>query len=204
MIRDFRTIFIALLVMSLGACCLTAQTDNLRLVLANLSEDVGLLNQEVKKMRLELEAVQRENVRLRQQVAALSSDAETDNQISSLSAAIETVRREYRQADAAQKKEIVTEISRQIDTLARETQTALNSVSRSGNSEPTSSPNVTVDFTNDYPKTGKPYVVRSGDSLSKIARDHGSTVKYIQNANKIVDPSRDLRIGDTIFIPIAE
>ena len=53
-------------------------------------------------------------------------------------------------------------------------------------------------------KTGKTYVVRSGDTLSKIARDHDSTIKHIQNANKIVNPSKDAELGETIFIPVSQ
>jgi LysM repeat protein len=61
-----------------------------------------------------------------------------------------------------------------------------------------------VHFSSDYPKTGITYTVRSGDTLSAIARKHGSTIKHIQNANKIVNPSRDLKVGETIFIPISQ
>ena len=59
-------------------------------------------------------------------------------------------------------------------------------------------------FSDDYPKTGLSYQVQAGDTLSQIAAKFGSRVQYIQNANLIKDPSRDLRIGDTIFIPITE
>lgn len=181
---------------------LAAQSDNLRVSVANLSQDVSILTQQVKTMRLEVEEMHRENARLRSQVAAASSNRDTQAQISNLSSAIETLRREYRAADEAQKQQIIAEVSRQINALAQETQGAINTVAKAVDSQP--QVETTVHFSSDYPKTGVTYTVRSGDTLSKIARDHGSTVKHIQNANKIVNPSRDLKVGETIFIPIAQ
>ena len=59
-------------------------------------------------------------------------------------------------------------------------------------------------FTDNYPKSGVSYEVQSGDTLSQIAVQFGSKVEYIQNANQINDPARDLRVGDIIFIPLTE
>jgi LysM repeat protein len=173
----------------------------LRVTVANLNQDVSLLTQQVKTMRLEMEELHRENARFRAQVAAVGQDDRTRAQLSSLSSAVESIRSEYRAADEAQKQQIIAEVTRQINALAKETQGAINSVAQAVESQP--QVGTTVHFSDDYPKTGKPYVVRSGDTLSKIARDHGSTVKHIQNANKIVNPARDLKVGETIFIPIA-
>ena len=181
---------------------LSAQSDNLRVTVANLNQDVSLLSQQLKTLRLEIEDMRRENTRLRSQVAAASANKDTQAQIVNLSAAIDGLRREYRQADEAQKKQIVEEVSRQISALGRETQSALNAVAKAVDSAPRVS--APVHFSEDYPKSGKPYTVRSGDTLSGIARRHGSTVKYIQNANKIANPAKDLRVGETIFIPISE
>jgi len=179
----------------------SAQSD-MRVAVANMSQDVKLLVQEVKSLRLEVESVKRENAQLKAQVVASSSNRDTEAQITNLSSAIDALRREYRQADEVQKQQIIAEVSRQIDALAKQTEGALNSVAKAVESQP--SVPVTVNFSDDYPKTGKPYTVRSGDTLSGIARAHGSTVKYIQNANKIANPAKDLQIGQTIFIPISE
>ncbi len=191
-----------------GFCALTvpvaAQSDHLRVSVANLSQDVSLLTQHVKTMRLEIEELHRDNARLRAQVAAASSNQDTQSQITNLSSAIETLRREYSEADEIQKQQVIAEVSRQINALAKETQGAINSVAQAVDSQPQVGGTTNVHFSDDYPKAGKPYVVRSGDTLSKIAREHGSTVKHIQNANKIVNPSRDLQVGETIFIPIAQ
>jgi LysM repeat protein len=202
MIKQFRVALAILLGALLVNAPLSAQSDNLRVSVANLSQDVNLLAQQLKSLRLEMEDMRRENAKLRAQVAAATSNRDTQSRISSLSGAIESLRQEYRQADESQKKQIIDEVSRQIDALGRETQSAINSVANAVRSTPNVA--VPVHFSEDYPQTGKPYIVRSGDTLSAIARQHGSTVKHIQNANKIVDPAKDLRVGETIFIPIAQ
>jgi len=202
MIKSFFPVLLCLSFLCSFAVPATAQSDNLRVTIANMSQDLSLLAQSVKTMRLEIEELHRENARLRAQIVAASSNRDTDAQISNLSSAIETLRREYRAADELQKQQIITEVNRQVSALAKETQGAINSVAEAIDSQPQVSP--AVHFSDDFPKTGKPYVVRSGDTLSKIARDHGSKIKDIQNANKIVNPSRDLQVGETIFIPIAQ
>lgn len=179
---------------------LLAQSDNMRVNLANLSQDVSQLSQQVRILRLEIEQMQRENKQLSVQLAEATSNQQTDVQISSLGSAIEAVRRDYRAADAAQKEEILTEMNRQMRALAKETEAAIGAVAAVVGSEP--QVETPIHFSSDYPKTGITYTVRSGDTLSKIARDHNSTTKHIQNANKIVNPARDLQVGQTIFIPI--
>lgn len=178
-----------------------AQSD-VRVTIAGLQQDVNLLAQEMKSLRLEMAEMRRENERLRAQVAAATASNSTQTQIASLSSAIEVLRAEYRRADETQKQQIVAEVTRQIDAFAEETQAAIDIVAKAIDS----TPNVAtpVRFSDDFPRTGEKYVVRSGDTLSKIAKEFGSTVKDIQNANKIANPSRDLQVGQTIFIPIAQ
>ena len=179
-----------------------AAQDSLRVTVANLSQDVDLLEQSLKTMRLEIEELRRENARIRAEMAAASSKSATSAQITNLSVAIETLRREYGLADTQQEQQILAELNRQISVLAIETQSAINSIAKAAYIPPQVP--TPVYFSDDFPKTGKTYVVRSGDTLSKIARDHGSTIKNIQNANKIVNPSKDLQVGVTIFIPISQ
>lgn len=195
------------LIFSLGcaSCVISpviAQSSDVRVVVAGLNQDVSLLAQQVKSLRLELESVMRENARLRSEVAALKSDSQNATQLNSLSAGLENLRREYRAADEAQKQQIISEVTRQINALSQEMQSAFDTVASAVSSQPSIS--TPVRFSEDYPKTGITYTVRPGDTLSKIAREQGSTIKHIQNANKIVDPSRDLQVGQTIFIPISE
>ncbi|MEC7236177.1 MAG: hypothetical protein VXV86_05810, partial [Verrucomicrobiota bacterium] len=62
-----------------------AAQDSLRVTVANLSQDVDLLEQSLKTMRLEIEELRRENARIRAQVAAASSKSATSAQINNLS-----------------------------------------------------------------------------------------------------------------------
>lgn len=186
----------------LSHSAVVAQSDNLRAAVASMSQDMNILAQQLKTLRLDMEEMRRENAQLRAQVTAATSNSSTETRLNSLTAAIEAVRREYRQADAVQKEQIIAEVSRQIEALGRETQDALNSVAKAIDSTPRVS--TPVHFSEDYPKTGTTYTVRAGDTLSKIARDHGSTTKHIQNANKIANPARDLKVGEVIFIPISQ
>ncbi len=171
-----------------------AQTD-LRVSVADIKQDLATLIQQVKTLRLEVEQLRAENARL-------SSAQSADNTRSELLAAMENLRSAYRQADEAQKQAILAEVNRQMQAFSQDTQAAIEALAGAMASQPSTPP--PVHFSEDYPKTGKPYVVRSGDTLSKIAREHGSSIKHIQNANKIANPARDLQGGQTIFIPIAQ
>ncbi|MFO8027817.1 MAG: LysM peptidoglycan-binding domain-containing protein [Opitutales bacterium] len=181
---------------------LSAQSDSVRVSVANLNQDVSQLSQQVKTLRLEIEQMQRENKKLRAQLAEARSNREAEDQLSNLSSAIEAARHDYQAADKAQKKEILAEMTRQMRALAKETEEAIDAVAEAVGSEPQIE--TPANFSSDYPKTGVTYTVRSGDTLSKIAREHDSKIKHIQNANKIVNPARDLQVGQTIFIPIAQ
>ena len=189
-------------ILSSGAS-LSAQTGDLRLTVASLSQDLSLVTQEVRTLRLEIEDLRRQNRQLETQLRAASNDQQVSQQIANLSAAIDSLRQEYRAADQAQQQSIIAEVNTQLESLAKQTEGALSNIAKVRTPPPPpveSRPH----FTSDYPKTGISYTVRSGDTLSQIARKHQSTVKHIQSANQIVNPARDLRVGETIFIPVAE
>ena len=173
-----------------------AQSD-VRVAVAGLRQDLNLLSQEVRTLRLEIEQLSRENTALRAQLQASLADPAVQVKLANFSAALERLQQDYRAADADNKTTIIAELNRKMATLTQQVQVAIDTVS--GAQPKISTP---VHFSEDYPKTGVTYTVRSGDTLSAIARAHGSTVKHIQNANKIVNPSRDLQVGQTIFIPV--
>jgi LysM repeat protein len=48
--------------------------------------------------------------------------------------------------------------------------------------------------------TSNTYKVKSGDTLSGIAADHGTTWQVIAQLNKITDPSK-LHVGQVLLLP---
>lgn len=175
-----------------------AQSD-VRVAVAGLKQDFSLLSQEVRTLRLEIEQLSRENSALRARITSSEADQSLQEQLTAISSDIERVRLEYKAADSKNKGTIIAELNQQMEVLTKKVEAAIHSVA---NAHPKTS--IPPKFSDDYPKTGVSYTVQSGDTLSAIARIHGSSTKHIQNANKIVNPSRDLQIGQTIFIPMPQ
>ena len=175
-----------------------AQSD-VRVAVAGLKQDLSLLSQEVRTLRLEIEQLSRQNSSLRARITSSEADQSLQEQLTAISSGIERVRLEYKAADSKNKDTIIAELNQQMAALTKQVRDAIHSVA---NAQPKIS--IPTNFSDDYPKTGVSYTVESGDTLSAIARAHGSSTKHIQNANKIVNPSRDLQIGQTIFIPMPQ
>ena len=175
-----------------------AQSD-VRVAVAGLKQDLSLLSQEVRTLRLEIEQLSRENSALRAQITASQADQSLKEKLTAISSGLERVRLDYQAADSKNKVTIIAELNQQMAVLTKQVQAAIHSVA-------TAQPKIIIPakFSDDYPKTGVSYTVESGDTLSAIARAHDSSIKHIQNANKIVNPSRDLQVGQTIFIPIPQ
>ncbi|MGJ3243728.1 MAG: LysM peptidoglycan-binding domain-containing protein [Opitutales bacterium] len=189
------------LLLTLGTASLSGQSDrDLRVQVANLTQDMGLLTQEVRSLRLEVEAVKRDNAALRQRVeGALGSSQQADLTLQALQARLDRLDRAYAAADAALKKTIIQEVSKQIANLARQTQATIDALAGAINVKPTVS-EPAVSFSDDYPREGIVYEVEAGDTLSGIARKLNSSVNDIRNANRIADP-RTIRVGQQLFIP---
>ncbi|MCB1123216.1 MAG: LysM peptidoglycan-binding domain-containing protein [Verrucomicrobiae bacterium] len=164
---------------------------------ASLSQDVALLKEQLGEMRFEVERLVRENESLQlrmKKIEAQSSAAVSDvvfrQELSSL-------REEFNRLSKKQREELLDQITQQIRSLAKEIESTPVTPTRSG---PPPSPIVT-EWNKNFPETGIFYVVKSGDTISKIATEAGSRISYIINANKIPDPDR-LQVGEKLFIPI--
>ena len=166
---------------------------------ASLNQDVQYLGERVKKLSLAVEVMERENQQLKRSLEAqMKAHKAMLSRFESLNASIDARLQGQSSRDAALKKEILGEVSVQIKKLASETQKALDSLSKAIGSEPQIE--VPVEFDDNYPQEGVAYEVQPGDTLSGIAQKLNSTVRDIQNANRIADPSR-LAAGKTIFVP---
>ena len=185
---------IALFVGMLAATPLLAQRADPRAVeMANLREDVRLLQQTVAELQSTVSQLQRDN-------AALSSQAESGRTayvtLAQLNDALAQLRQSTEAALAEQKRETFQTVAQQISKLAKETNSAITAVAKGQATRPT----ISTEFNDDFPKEGVTHTVQTGETLSTIAKKYGVPMKNIQNANRIADPTK-LFVGQSLFIP---
>ncbi len=162
----------------------TAGQNPSAVLLADLQQDVQLLQKQVAQIQLDLED-------LRRQSQLWQNNAAKMQELESLSAL-------YKAEDARNRQEVIALLSQQIEKLAVQTQNAIHALAKS--IDAAKSP---PKFDTNFPKEGITYTVQKGDTLSTIARQFNSTVRDLQNANQIADP-KELQAGQVIFIPQAK
>lgn len=176
-----------------------AQVSNVNVQIANLRSDVDRLDQIVRVLKLEVEALRRENRQLqdwaRSEINSSAGDYVTRAQLNQLLKEFEL---RVQAANVAGREVLVNEVSREIEALAEQTQKAIAALAKSVEGQPAM--DEVIVFNDDYPQSGTTYTVQSGDSLSRIARDHGSTVAWIRNANRLA--SDIIYPGQELFIPL--
>lgn len=170
--------------------------------LARMNQDVRLLQEQVGQLRLQVENLQRQQAQLLDSFDTLlrrqdeltaslaSANAQTATRLDALPAREQALRRE-----------VVAEVSKQIEALAQETQKAIDALAKAQSAAPRVS--VSTTFDDSYPQTGIAHVVQSGETISGIARKYGSTIQDIMNANRIAKATA-LKAGETIFVPVKQ
>ncbi|MBE2213446.1 MAG: LysM peptidoglycan-binding domain-containing protein [Opitutaceae bacterium] len=180
-----RVLPFAVVVACAAAPALRAQ--DLNAVIAGLREDIRILDERTRQLTVEVEQLKRENSGLRAQ-----GDANYVT-MAQMTAALADLERALRAGD----KELAIQLTQQMERLAKQTNAALDALAK-GSARSTAP---AVQFTPLPANTpGTTYEVQPGDTLASIATRFGSTVKDIQNANKIADPTK-LQVGQTLFIP---
>ena len=184
-----------------GSPATRAQSANLQYQVANLMEDVRLLDERIRQMSIQMDELRRDNQNLRQMVR--DYEAQSDQSLSRF-ASVGQLNEAIRQAvskletrDDVVKKEVLAEVSKTMAEFAKRVEKALSSVPAMERPDPTVK--TRFDKTG-IPTSGVPYVVQPGDSISSIAKKFNSRPDWIQNANEISDP-RLLQVGQAIFVP---
>lgn len=167
---------------------------------ARLHQDVQLLSEQLGKLRLRVDVLERENAQLQTSLdAQIRANRELSAALESYSASIDGRLAALDDRDRKLKAEVIRQVNGQIEALATEFQKAIDALAEAQSIQPNITQTVTFD--EDYPQDGVPYEVQPGDTLSGIARRYNSTIRDIQNANRIANPNKDLRVGDIIFVP---
>lgn len=179
-----------------AALCIAPLFAQAQTSLADINQDLSLLKREVGSLRSEVEQLRRENAALAEKLRkAEASSTSNDATVAQINAA----KAEMRASNEAMRRDIIAQVKKEMDSMASQTNQNMQKLASAIDSRPQAA--LPTSFSEDYPKTGISYVVKSGDSLSRIAKENSSKIKWIQDANKITDPNRGLRVGETIFVP---
>lgn len=178
-----------LVLLSLAASPLVAQFDT-RTDIANLRQDILMLNQRVGELSMSVEQLTRENSSLQ------SKASQSYATVEQLNKAVADMTRVLQAALADQRKDVLGQVAAQMEKLGKQTNAALDALAKSQATRPA----VQTTFAEDFPKEGVNYTVQTGDTLAVIARKNNAKVADIVNANKIADPAK-IQVGQTLFIP---
>lgn len=155
-------------------------------------EDNLMLQEEVRRLRARMDAMEDDLQRMNQQVSAAGAEQSraVQGQMQGINATLDDLNKRIRAVDAAReqdKKEIVTRLSGEMAELIKRQQSASRSAAPTARSRPVSD-------------TGYEHIVQSGETLSAIAKAYGVTTADIVAANNLAD-ANNLRIGQTLFVP---
>lgn len=174
----------------------------------NSAQLVGI-QQDLTELRAEVEKLRLENADLRAEVSRLRT-APAPAAPAAKGADAESL--------ARLRAELLAELDRRLKLQTADVNAALADLTRQVNAAlgrpPAASPAPAAPaalapaapvegFTADMPQTGIKYTVKSGDSVTKVARNNKSKVEWILKANSLGNPN-DLKAGAVIFIPQPE
>jgi len=183
---------------SIAATRASAQTD-----VADLREDVKGLTQRVNDLSLRVEQLEHDSAELK--AKADSSGRERDLVTAEqLNGAVADLNASIKSAVESSRTEILQKVATQMESLARQTNLALDSIARAAPAAQAATPAAALaakpEFGDAYSRQGSSYTVVKGDSVGLIAKKTGARVKDIIDANKLADPSR-IQEGQVLFIP---
>lgn len=174
---------------------LWAQNQEDRALVADLSQDIALMDREIRGLKLDIEILKENQTESKNRPSVRTLEMKLNqisNDLNALKIAVSAQEKRIKQA-------VLDEVAKQMDAYVSNINNQLGFTDNA-----TKKRDVKEVFSDNYPKSGMSYEVEPGDTLSQIAVRFGSKVEYIQNANQINDPARDLRVGDIIFIPLTE
>jgi LysM repeat protein len=166
---------------------------------AGLHEDVQGLTQRVNDLSLRVEQLEHDSAVLKAKLDSTGKprDAVTAEQ---LNAAVADLNASIKAAVDSSRAEILQTVATQMENLAKQTNQALDSVSRNSVAVQSVAPAPEHAPGQEEPRPGASYTVQKGDSVGLIAKKTGARVQDIVDANKLLDPSK-IQVGQVLIIP---
>jgi LysM repeat protein len=174
---------------------LSAQNQEARALVADLSQDIALMDRQIRGLKLDIEILKDNQLETLNKSSVRSLELKLNQMSNDLNALKDAVSAQEKRIKQA----VLDEVAKQMNAYVSQINTQIGFTENRANNT-----DVKKVFSDTYPKSGVSYEVQSGDTLSQIAVQFGSKIQYIQDANQINDPARDLRVGDIIFIPLTE
>lgn len=190
-----------LLFLLVGLLPLSAQNTQI----AGLQQDLAEIRTEVEKLKLENADLKEALARVKANNGGQSA-AQADAVARSRTETLNEVDRRLKQ-QTAEVNAALTELTRQVNAALgkNNTSSTVKTPPAAKVSAKTEAAPAAADdgFPADMPRAGIKYRVKSGDTVAKIARLHGSKVEWILLVNKMTSAAA-LRADVEIFIPQAE
>ena len=173
-----------------------SQVDS-KILLANLKQDIELINRDVTGLRSEVEMLRRENAQLRvavEQAGHEKNSGQESRAALELQNRLQALELAFQQSERA-RGSTQEELNQKFQQIIEQMNRGFDQVSKSSNPTPQKPA-----FSNDYPKNGFVHVVEKGETVSSIAQKYKSKVSWIINANQISDPKK-VFVGRELFVP---
>ena len=175
--------------------------ENTKILLANIKQDLELVNREVAGLRSEVEMLRRENVQLKMAIDQADRSRKQDKGTEStlvleMQNRLQVLELTLKQSERA-RNSMQDELNKKFQQIIEQMNRGFEQVSASASASKESN---APSFSNDYPKNGFVHKVEKGETVSSIAQKYKSKVSWIINANQIADPTK-VFVGRELFVP---
>jgi LysM repeat protein len=173
--------------------------QNERIMMANLKQDLELINREVTGLRSEVELLRRENAQLRVALEQVSRSPQSNQEtglILELQNRMQVLELALKQSERA-RESMQDGVNQKFKQMIEQMNLGFEQVTSQNKQKSVPPP---PSFSTDYPKNGFVHKVEKGETVSSIAQKYQSKVSWIIDANQIADPTK-VFVGRELFVP---
>ena len=173
--------------------------QNERIMMANLKQDLELINREVTGLRSEVELLRRENAQLRVALEQVSRSPQSNQEtglVLELQNRMQVLELALKQSERA-RESMQDGVNQKFQQMIEQMNLGFEQVTSQNKQKSEPQPQ---SFATDYPKNGFVHKVEKGETVSSIAQKYQSKVSWIIDANQIADPTK-VFVGRELFVP---
>jgi len=170
-----------------------------RIMMANLKQDLELINREVKGLRSEVELLRRENAQLRVALEQVSQSPKANQEtglVLEIQNRMQVLELALKQSERA-RESMQDGVNQKFRQIIEQMNLGFEQVTSQNKQKNVPNP---PSFSTDYPKNGFVHKVEKGETVSSIAQKYQSKVSWIIDANQIGDPTK-VFVGRELFVP---